>query len=423
MGGFIDLISCFKNKKFIASDKSNQTNRKLKYAVLAVVFGFAVFGIQISWLFDPIVIFGRFISLNFIPGITFLLDQGFIVLIKASNMSQPLLDLYRMLHENILGVKINLFSHSAITLFYFTCIVITALWVSRLWCRTICPLGALYALVSKLAPFKRIVTKCVSCSACRNICRMGAINQDFSYVKSECILCMDCVYCCPTNQTFFTFKDSDTLKNQIQNKKGITRREFLTLGISSALACLGFKQAVKDNDDYIRHPSIIRPPAALKESTFLNRCIRCGNCMKVCPTNALQPVLIEAGARAIWSPRLAADIGYCEYNCTLCSEVCPTGAIKKLPLEKKQKIKLGLAVINKKLCLPWKEKKECIVCEEHCPVPDKAIKIKEEVVDGVLMLRPEIDEKLCTGCGICQTKCPVGPIRAVQIIPKDSDRF
>ena len=63
-------------------------------------------------------------------------------------------------------------------------------------------------------------------------------------------------------------------------------------------------------------------------------------------------------------------IGYCEYNCTLCGQVCPTGAIKRLPVEEKRKVKLGLAEVDRSHCLPWKGDSDCIVCEEHCPTPE-----------------------------------------------------
>jgi MauM/NapG family ferredoxin protein len=425
LGSFIDFANWFNKKKFVSSWPIHKKSRKLKYFILFLIVLFAFLKIQISWLFDPIVIFGRFISLNFIPAITLLIDNGFINILKIFNLFPPLFDLYRNLQESILGVKISFFSHSWITFLNILIIGGTAFFISRLWCKTICPLGALYALMAKLSPLQRKVTQCISCGKCNNNCRMGAIKQDFSYIKSECILCLDCVYICPANKTFFNFKrlPAKISAPEAVIKKGISRREFLILAFTASLPLFGMSKQNSQNDSAIRHPKIIRPPAALTEEQFLNRCIRCGNCMKVCPTNGLQPIIAETGINGIWSPQLIADIGYCEYNCTLCSQVCPTGAIKKLPLAKKQKIKLGIAKINRKTCLPWAKNKECIVCEEHCPIPDKAIKIKEEIVDGKLLLRPEVDEKLCIGCGICQTKCPIRPIRAIIMVPDKSDRM
>ena len=72
---------------------------------------------------------------------------------------------------------------------------------------------------------------------------------------------------------------------------------------------------------------LIRPPGSVEEDEFLARCIRCGECMKVCPNNAIHPTLFEAGLEGIWSPTLIMRVGYCESTCTLCGQVCPTGAI------------------------------------------------------------------------------------------------
>jgi translation initiation factor RLI1 len=63
------------------------------------------------------------------------------------------------------------------------------------------------------------------------------------------------------------------------------------------------------------------------------------------------------------------------------------------------------------------------VCEEHCPVPQKAIKISEIAVNGRTVGRPVIDERLCIGCGICQNKCPVRPVRAVRVYPAGAERM
>ena len=141
--------------------------------------------------------------------------------------------------------------------------------------------------------------------------------------------------------------------------------------------------------------------------------------MKVCITNGLQPVMFQAGLGGIWTPQLVPETGYCEYRCTLCGRTCPTGAIPALSQEQKMTVKLGLAVIDRSICLPWAEHKECIVCQEHCPVSDKAIKL-DTYAGG--LAKPYIDENLCVGCGICQNKCPVRPIRAIKVNPKNADR-
>ncbi|MCP4649881.1 MAG: 4Fe-4S binding protein [PVC group bacterium] len=424
LGTVIDFCGRIKRKKQVLEETENKKVRRVKFYILSGILISALFGIQIAWIVDPTVIMGRFVSLNLIPTTTLILDKFFIFILQTiEGRYEPLFDFYREMKASLLGVKTTYFSHSGIVFVFFLIITSAAFFISRLWCRTLCPLGAFYAVIAKHSRLRRVVDKCVDCGKCHTNCRMGAIKKDnIHYLSDECILCMDCIYECPPKSTRFTFKQGDLQSNT--HASGISRRNFLIFLSTATLPLLGMgqkKPSLKDIN--IRHPRIIRPPAALKEEEFLNRCVRCGNCMKVCPTNGLQPVMVEAGSRSIWTPRLVPEIGYCEYNCTQCSQVCPTGAIKQLPLEQKQKVKLGIAKIDREICLPWKKNKECIVCEEHCPIPDKAIKIKEELINGKIVLRPEIDEDLCTGCAICQTKCPVEPRRAVKISPKKSDRF
>jgi len=122
----------------------------------------------------------------------------------------------------------------------------------------------------------------------------------------------------------------------------------------------------------------------------------------------------------MWSPILVPRIGYCEYNCTLCGQVCPTGAIRRLPLQEKRKVKLGLAYFDRSRCLPWAGQSDCIVCEEHCPTGSKAIVLKEEKTltprgEWKMFKKPYIDEELCVGCGICETKCPLSDRAAVLV--------
>jgi ferredoxin len=136
--------------------------------------------------------------------------------------------------------------------------------------------------------------------------------------------------------------------------------------------------------------------------------------MKVCPTGAIQPVLFETGLSGLGSPRIIPRLGYCEYNCVLCGEICPTGAIRKLTVEEKHRRFIGTAYINRSRCIPWMENENCSVCEEVCPIPEKAIvNIPTPVsnipgVEGTKMvLRPHVLLDKCIGCGQCEYECPV----------------
>ena len=177
----------------------------------------------------------------------------------------------------------------------------------------------------------------------------------------------------------------------------------LSLGLLSA--------GIKKNDADQKR---IRPPGALAESEFLDRCIRCLECVRICQSNGkcLQPDGIRTSLLDLWMPVAIMRQGYCEYNCNLCGQVCPTEAILPLTLVEKQKTPMGLAYFNKNICIPYAENRDCIVCEEHCPTPEKAIKFDLKNVtlpDGRnrQVKYPYVERHLCIGCGICETKCPL----------------
>jgi MauM/NapG family ferredoxin protein len=356
-------------------------------------------------------IMARFVSLNLIPAVI--------------SVAKPL---YGSLEPALLRMRPHFFAHSLTIFLLFAFVCGLALVRKRLWCRSICPLGALYAIPGRFAALRRVVDVCSGCKKCESVCRMGAINDDASYIAGECILCMDCLYGCPEHAARFTWhvpwdRPAAAVKHSektplAKNEPRLTRGKFLFLALSS-LGLSGFSFREKDPSS---RTAVIRPPAALIEEEFVDRCVRCGNCMKVCVTNGLQPTLFQAGLGGIWTPRLVPEIGHCEYQCALCGETCPTGAIPAISVERKRSLRLGLAEIDHSICLPWAEGRDCVVCEEYCPLPGKAIRLVKERRAAAVLSKPYIDERLCIGCGICQNKCPTRPIRAVRVSPRQSDR-
>ncbi len=200
---------------------------------------------------------------------------------------------------------------------------------------------------------------------------------------------------------------------------GLSRRSVLAAGLAGAGGALLFRiEPLGGRRSY--NPWLIRPPGSLPEAEFLEKCVRCGECMKVCPTNAIHPTTLHAGLQGAWTPVLNMDVGYCEYECTLCGQVCPTHAIRALSVEEKQKVKIGLAYFDRNRCLPYAYSRSCIVCEEHCPTPKKAIWFEEvEVLDAhgekQAVKQPRVNAELCIGCGICQNKCPMADQAAVLV--------
>jgi NAD-dependent dihydropyrimidine dehydrogenase PreA subunit len=113
-------------------------------------------------------------------------------------------------------------------------------------------------------------------------------------------------------------------------------------------------------------------------------------------------------------------MGFCNYACNACGSNCPTGAIPALPLEEKQQTVIGVGYVDQDRCLPWAEDTHCIVCEEMCPLPEKAVELEEyhttDAFGGSLtLLRPAVIPDRCIGCGVCEYKCPVEGEAAIRV--------
>jgi len=175
-------------------------------------------------------------------------------------------------------------------------------------------------------------------------------------------------------------------------------------------------------------PFLVRPPGAREnnlDAVALTRCIRCGECMRICPTGGLQPAVFEAGVEGFGSPVLIPRLGFCDYACTACGQACPVQAIPPLSLDQKRLQVIGRATIDQNRCIPWSDHRPCIVCQEMCPLPDKAVKLEEAEVVGpdgklVKLQFPEVDRELCIGCGICEYQCPVSVQAAIRVFNPSS---
>ncbi|MDX1632816.1 MAG: 4Fe-4S dicluster domain-containing protein, partial [Thermoanaerobaculia bacterium] len=145
----------------------------------------------------------------------------------------------------------------------------------------------------------------------------------------------------------------------------------------------------------------LRPPGVRSEEELLDRCVRCGVCMQSCPTNVIQPDLSPSSAAGLFVPELALRLGGCDPECTRCGEVCPTGAIRPLEPEAKRSWVLGTAVVEDGLCLRPRGE-DCRACLEVCPFDA----FESPSTPGGA---PRVLADRCTGCGLCEFRCPVPP--------------
>jgi polyferredoxin len=298
-------------------------------------------------------------------------------------------------------------------------------WIPRFFCRVLCPLGALLGIFSKFALWRidRDPVRCTDCDLCLKSCE-GASDPQGDLRKSECFVCLNCIDDCPHDALSFRFLPRKASEVSLP---AVGRRELLLSGLFGLLFFPMTRLSGGVRKNFQR--GVIRPPGSVAEDEFLRRCIKCDQCIRVCPTNVLQPALFEAGLEGLWTPIMISKMGWCELNCTLCSQVCPTGAIREIsiaeklgigPFEGKGPVKTGTAFYNQGRCLPWAMDTSCVVCEEVCPVSPKAIFTRNvEVTDRwgatIELKRPYIDPVKCIGCGICEHECPVKDDPAVYV--------
>jgi polyferredoxin len=416
-----------KGKQLIASNRYKRW-QTTKYYLLAGALVAAVLGTGIVGWLDPFSFLVRSLGLSVLPSANYALQavlgsfehSRFVFVQTIGGV------LHFLLGAVLLNFKQPYFRQGVWLGIIFLFILILNFRVTRFWCRAICPLGALLGIVSRWSVLGLVkdVGHCNDCNRCLLRCQGGDDPiGGVPWHQAECHMCLNCVDECPSRG--LQFKLFPTQRGAGTN---LQRRKLLTgLAVGAALVPVmrstpGFAAA--------KNERLLRPPGSVDEEFFLARCIRCGECMKVCPNNALQPSLTEAGVEGLWTPVLVPRLGYCETSCVLCSQVCPTGAIWEITAKEKgwsldvsgtaKPVRLGTAFYDRGRCLPWAMATDCIVCEEWCPTSPKAIYLTPaEVTDGAgnfkTVKQPSLDPSKCVGCGACEHACPVQDRPAVYV--------
>lgn len=386
---FISNIFHHKNKNL----KINLYKKiyKIKYFILIFFLISALLSLNLEGFLEPLSLMYRSIAISFLP-------------IFISNF-----------------IKVE-YSHSWFIGIFFIFLLSLNFIFPRFWCRVLCPLGALLGILS-FSPLFKINKKdgCTSCNKCIKNCQGGDEPHKEHYHR-ECIVCLNCIDPCPEKVLSYSFMGKITEKGKLD----LERRSLLFTIFGSFLIPFIIKSSA-GRKRFLNY-QMIRPPGAIPEDEFLEKCIKCGSCMKICPTNALHPAFGETTFEGIWTPVLIPKIGYCTQNCNLCSLACPSGAIKPFTIEEKisKPIRIGSAVIDPARCLPYAYGTPCIVCEEVCPTSPKAIYFVEKEVNvrGEIkkLKQPVVDLKYCWGCGICENRCPVSSHPAIYVISSGETR-
>ncbi len=303
-------------------------------------------------------------------------------------------------------------------------ILLLSAMIPRFFCRAVCPLGALMGVFARLAPFRirRDETgSCTGCTLCVFACQ-GADEPLEKHRVSECHVCLNCLGTCAEESLHYGLAAPAATLSMPPLDVG-RRRFLLTVAGSAALAPV--LRAAGGGMDGSTHDAI-RPPGALDEESFLARCITCGACSASCPTGVIRADLGKTGVEGLFTPVLDMRRGWCEPSCIRCGEVCPTEAIATLDPNAKQaiggpaEITIGTAFVDRGRCLPWGMETPCIVCEEMCPTSPKAVWLETVEITNragrkITLQRPSVEPELCTGCGLCENRCPVGEQAAIRV--------
>jgi MauM/NapG family ferredoxin protein len=399
----------FKKMKWHTPKLAGNQLLYLKYTLLVGVLAASIFTLDLTGYLDPLSFLYRSFILAVLPVFTIAGDATLSVLPGIG-----LTSLHNSFSQALQNLTINRTFHQGLLIgLTFLAVILLNLYRERFWCRYLCPAGALLGLLARWNLVKVAVDdeKCTQCKICTLHCETQATpfpNKEWQ--PRECVYCYSCASQCPTAAITFPIGASPAVSKPID----VARRKW----VFSTMIGISIVPLFRISTSKRSSEKLIRPPGALPETNFLAACIKCGECMKVCPTNALQPASTQAGPEGLWTPVLVPQIGYCEYYCSLCTQVCPTGAIKELKIKEKTQVRIGSAWIKKDRCIPYALGRPCTVCEEKCPTTPKAITLVDTgmiMPDGTVAYQaaPVVDFDLCIGCGICETKCPVSDEPAI----------
>ncbi|OIQ50145.1 putative electron transport protein YccM [Pseudodesulfovibrio hydrargyri] len=290
----------------------------------------------------------------------------------------------------------------------------------RLYCNTVCPVGALLGLFAarSLLRVRFDAGACRECGRCERACKADCIDFKAKTVDAgRCVACGNCLAACRDHALRLTAPGA----GGAMPGKDPGRRKFLVglIGGSLGLAAVGARAAeppkvVPSRPTTIpeKRTSPVSPPGSVGIEHFTAKCTACHLCVSACPSRVLAPSFLAYGLAGVMQPQMWFEAAHCNYDCTVCSEVCPSGAILPLTRERKRRTQTGVAHFIKENCVVHMDNTNCGACSEHCPT--KAVHmVPYPNPSGRRLVIPEVNEAICVGCGGCEHACPTRPFRAI----------
>lgn len=304
----------------------------------------------------------------------------------------------------------------------FLIVAALAAWRGRIYCNTLCPVGAVLSLIGQ-KPLYRIALSqemCVCCGMCEAACKGGAIDSKKKSVLAEnCVMCFNCIPACKRGGVRLE-------KRPKMASFSLSRRHFIgaaggvVAGAGVAMLARKLENALPPKPSC--EPAM--PPGAGSAKRFHEKCVGCGICIRECKGKVLVPAVGQYGLEGFMQPVVDYSRGSCIYDCNRCLNVCPPNALLPLPLAEKQLTRIGIASV-KDTCVG------CGLCAENCPA--KAIQMMTVVFPAdhakpnpagsawygasrpvVRSLPADHSRKVasvnlfsCIGCGVCQNVCPL----------------
>lgn len=390
--------------------------------VLSIFLGISA----VTSFFDPYSVFGRF-GLNVIKPL-----WGETLNLFYQMEKQPPL---RVAAASALGMGVALVTMVVVGLIAFR--------HGRTVCNSICPVGTTLSFVSRHSIFHIDINtdKCIQCRKCEHRCKSSCIDLVSHVVDtSRCVVCFDCLSDCPNDAISYTFNRhqlSMPLMQKVRNPiagsaagmqsghldaasgqkaeksqtsavgpKLLDRRRFLAAGAVIAAAPVVAKVSETLESVSVRRNLLpVPPPGVRSRREFLDRCTSCGLCIDHCPQGVLKASLEEYGLLRALHPVKNYDLSWCVYDCTRCSDLCPTGALHPLTISEKHRSRVGLASVERSLCISYNDGVSCGACSRRCPADAISMTVPTQT-NGPL---PVVDTSRCIGCGACQYVCPSRP--------------
>jgi ferredoxin len=364
----------------------------------------------------------RFISLILATGLALPFNWG--KLTGFSNWLSPFITL-----NSVLTLK------SFVVLNVIGILILVLCWYQKLWfCNYLCPIGCLFDLlpknkkgnhyfqVSKIPAINKWLVIISLAGAAFGVPLFiyfdplaifngffSSFTQPFRLIVLVGLLIFPLLlvlqfffpglYCgklCPLGGLQFILHDTKSLIKGLASKseKTDSKRRILISGTVGAISALFLPKVLVSSDK-----SIIRPPGSIPFDEFNILCIRCGNCIKSCPTNILEHNT-DFGL-SLLTPVVKFQEGYCLESCNNCSKVCPSGSITSFSISSKKHLRMGRCLLNLTDCLLIYYK-ECGKCKIACSYHAISIVRTSDRFNSI----PEINDFLCVGCGACLVICP-----------------